>query len=259
MKTDADGLLAARFAATRDSHDDSDWGDVLRRISSRGATVRRWRFVLVVSVVLLAIALPAIALSASVRGLLGLDNPPSPDYRQARLAVSAPIPGGRIARVWVSPSTDGGECEFVTLDPAGSKRRPTRMTGGGSCSAGRGRSPLELFWSFSRTRREIPVIHGRIGTKLHAARVVLRWHGGAQQLAYNNGFFVASAPALNDPPFRQLPYDIVIYNTAGRIAARSRIATSLLYSDWKRAQPRLHTYRVANGCDTTVVWRCRSR
>ena len=31
MITDADGLLAARFAATRDEHDDSDWNDVLQR------------------------------------------------------------------------------------------------------------------------------------------------------------------------------------------------------------------------------------
>jgi hypothetical protein len=31
MKTDADGLLTTRFAATKDLHDDSDWADVLRR------------------------------------------------------------------------------------------------------------------------------------------------------------------------------------------------------------------------------------
>jgi hypothetical protein len=259
VRTDADGLLATRFAATRDGHDDSDWGDVLRRVSMRGTMVRRWRFVLVAAAVLLAIVLPTLALSASVRGLLGLANPPSPDYRHARLAVSAPIPGGRIARVWVSPSTSGGECEFVTIDPVGSRRQPIRMTGGGGCSLGRKALHGPLVWSFSHGRRDAPLIHGRVDPKLRARRVELRWHRGTQQLAYNNGFFVAAAPALNDPPFHQLPYDVVAYDIDGRIAARSRIPTSFLYLDWKRVQPQLHQYRVAHGCDTTVVWRCRSR
>ena len=35
MKTDSDGLLAARFTATKDLHDDSDWSDVLRRRQPR--------------------------------------------------------------------------------------------------------------------------------------------------------------------------------------------------------------------------------
>src|SRR5262249_16858926 len=41
VMTDADGLLAAHFAATRDAYDDSDWSDVLRRVEPRPMTRRR--------------------------------------------------------------------------------------------------------------------------------------------------------------------------------------------------------------------------
>ena len=44
-----------------------------------------------------------------------------------------------------------------------------------------------------------------------------------------------------------------------RIAARSRIPTSFLYLNWKQVQPQLRQYRVAHGCNTTAVWRCKSR
>jgi hypothetical protein len=258
VRTDADGLLATRFAATRDCHDDSDWDDVLQRLDRPTVGARRWRPALLAAVVLLTIAVPTLAFSASVRELIGLERAPRPDFRQARLAVSAPMPGGRVARVWVAPSTDGGDCEFVTIDPAGSKRRPTRMTGGGSCTLGK-EHYRGLSWSFSRGGDDPPVIHGRVGPNVHAARVELRWHGGSQRLMYNHDSFVAAAPALDDPPFRRLPYDVVVSNRAGRVVARTRIPTSFLYRDWKRVQPRLHEYRVAHGCEATVVWRCRSR
>jgi hypothetical protein len=83
--------------------------------------------------------------------------------------------------------------------------------------------------------------------------------GGAQQLVYADGFFVAAAPALDDPPFGQLPYDVVAYAADGRVAAESRIPTSFLYLDWKRVETQLRAYRLAHGCGTAVVWRCRSR
>lgn len=258
--TDADGLLAARFAATRDSDDDGDWGDVLQRLNAQSGGVHRWRLAVVAAVILLAIAVPTLAVSASVRGWFGLGSPPRPDYRHARLAVSAPVPGGRVARVWVAPSASGGECEFVTIDPAGSKRQPVQMTGGGACTLGTDRFDGPLTWSLSHPRHNTPIIHGRVSSKLHAVRVELHWHGGSQLLAYNSsGFFVAAAPALGNPPFGHLPYDVIVYNPEGRIAARSRISTSFLYLDWKQVQPQLHRYRVTHACDTIAVWHCRSR
>jgi len=58
MMTDADGLLAARFAATRDGYDDSDWNDVLVRRPSRRT---RPRALLVAAAVVAALAIVALA------------------------------------------------------------------------------------------------------------------------------------------------------------------------------------------------------
>jgi hypothetical protein len=233
----------------------SDW-DAVRRKARRRSPQRRLAVALVF--VVAAVVAPTFALSASVRDLLGFGGPPHPDYSRARLAVSAVIPGGRVARVWVAPSKEGGECEFVTFDPAGSRPPQTRMTGGGACTLGKTQLDGRLTWSFSHGRHQTPIIHGRVGAK-HAARVDLRWHGGSQRLAYAHGFFVAAAPALNEPPFRLLPYDVVVLDAAGRAIDRSRIPTSFLYSDWKRVEPQLHRYRVSHGCSTTVLWQCKSR
>jgi hypothetical protein len=259
MMTDADGLLAARFAATRDDHDDSHWNDVLRRASQRPTLKRRSRTVLVAMTAFAAVALPTLALSASAREFIGLGNGPSPDYHHARLAVDTAISGGRVARVWVGPSTQGGECSFVTIAPAASKPSPLLMNGGGECTTGQERFRGRLSWSFSKGRHDVPIIHGRVSPTLNSRRVELRWHGGSQRLVYRNGYFIAESSALAIPPFRQLPYDVIAYNAFGRIVVKSRIPTSFLYLDWKRVQPRLHRYRVAHGCDTTIIWRCKSR
>ncbi|HEX6680888.1 MAG TPA: hypothetical protein VF063_09605 [Gaiellaceae bacterium] len=61
--TDADGLLAARFAATRDAYDDSDWSDVLRRKQPRPVTHRR--------AVLLGVALAAVIAVVALATPLG--------------------------------------------------------------------------------------------------------------------------------------------------------------------------------------------
>jgi hypothetical protein len=233
----------------------SDWRAV-RRAARWRPTPRRLALALVFAVA--AVVAPTFALSASVRDLFGFGEAPHPDYGRARLAVSTPIPGGRVARVWVAPSKEGGECEFVTLDPVGPPPQPTRMTGGGACTLGKTQLHGRLTWSFSHGRDQTPIIHGRVGKK-QAAGVELRWHGGGQLLAYAHGFFVAAAPALNDPPFRLLPYDVVVLDAVGRAIARSRIPTSFLYSDWKRVEPQLHRYRVLHGCSTTVLWQCKSR
>jgi hypothetical protein len=116
--------LAPIVGSRKVAHDvvQEAWNDVVARVGTRRPIRHRARLALVAALVLIAIALPTLALSASVRELLGLSHP-GPDYKHARLAVSAPIPGGRVARVWVSPSTDGGRCQFVTIDPAASSTR----------------------------------------------------------------------------------------------------------------------------------------
>jgi hypothetical protein len=255
MMTDADGLLADRFAATRDELDDADWGDVVRRHSRRAPTHRR--FVLIAAVAVAAIVVPTFALSASVRGLLGFGF--QPDYAHARLAVSAPISKGRVARVWMAPAKGGGVCEFVTIDPAGTTTKPARATGGGMCSKRPGLGP-GLSWSFSRGRGPTPTLfHGYFAHVVPVTRVELRWHGGSQRLATAHRFFLGEVPVLADPPFSRLPFDLVVLGPGGRTVARERIPTSFLYTDWKKVQPQLHLYRVAHGCTTKTNWVCRSR
>lgn len=256
MMTDADGLLADRFAATRDGVDDSDWNDVLRR-SARRAPARR-RFVLIAAIALAAVVLPAFALSASVRGLLGFGS--GPDYSRARLAVSAPISNGRVARVWIAPANGGGSCEFVTLDPAGSPVKPVQPTGGWMCSdrPGLGRG---LSWTFSHGRGPAPTIFlGHYARLIPVMRVDLRWHGGSQHLAVAHRYFVGETPGLSDPPFTHLPFDVVVVGPGGRVVLSKRIPTSFLYADWKAVKPHLRAYRRAHGCDTHGnLWHCRSR
>jgi hypothetical protein len=243
-----------------------DWRDVLDRAGGSGSarTARsllgRFQLVLVALLIAAAAIVPAVALSASVRSFLGFDRGVQPDYRHARMMVSTPLPGSRVARLWVAPSTDGGQCQFVTYALSGSKPRATRMDGGGSCTVGAHRLRGTLTWAFSSASKETPpVISGRASKVVHPAHVELRWHGGSQRLASSGGFFIGAASSLDSPPFRQLPYDVVVLDGGGRVTARSRIPTSFLYVQWKQVQPRLHAYRVTHGCGVTNIWDCKSR
>jgi hypothetical protein len=248
--TDADGLLAERFAATRDDRDDRDWNDVLRRLPQR----TKRRLLPIAAVAALAIVVPAFALSASVRGFFGFH----PDYAHARLAVSAPISHGRVARVWTAPGSSGNFCEFVTIDQAGPIKRPDRANGGAECGSRLGKG---LSWSFSRGRGSTPALfHGHLGALVPVVRAELGWHGGSQRLAVGHRFFLGEAPVLADPPFARLPFDVVVFGPGGRVVARQRIPTSFLYLYWKQVEPKLHVYRVAHGCRTHGdIWRCKSR
>ena len=253
--------------APRDEIREPDWADVRRR-SARGVTSRQWALAIVVA--LAGTTAAVLALSASARELLGLDRAPTPDYAHAHLVVSAAVPPGRVARLWVAPSTDGGECAFVTVDPGGSRPVPKQKHfGGGMCTLGKARIAGRLSWSFSHG--DPPIINGHVGSSVRAHRVVLHWHGGSQRLALRDGFFLAAAAGLKDPPFRQLPYDIIVLDAKGRQVARSRIPESFLYTAWKSVRHDLHRYRVAHGCKLVLggsqspgsgavaLWRCASR
>jgi hypothetical protein len=250
--------------------------DELERLSPLESVVRDWQAVAgerrrpryprrvalaAVAAVVLA-AIPAVAFSAGVRSLLGLGRYVTPDYRHARLMVSSPLPNGRVARLWTAPSTQGGECEFVTFAPASSKPKATRLDGGGggSCTVGAHRFLGKLAWGFSSASPATPpVISGRASRAVHPARVELRWHGGSRPLAAHDGYYIGAAPELDSPPFRQLPYDVVVLDDRGRVTARSRLPTSFLYRNWKQVEPKLHAYRVAHHCGTKAIWSCASR
>jgi hypothetical protein len=251
-----------------------DWRAVRDRLPApRPTRDHRWRVAVAGAVALLAISLPAIAISASVRGWLGFG--PQPVYTKARLAVSTRIAGNRVARVWVSPSTDGGECEFVTItaasfvaiDPTtGAMRPPTANTRGSSeCTVGGTPVlPTALAWMYSPIRLGNPhaaLIHGHAGRAGQATRVYVLWNGGRQKLHLGDGYFIGVVATIRNPPFNKLPYTVVAYNAQGHPVAHQRIPTSFLYSDWKNIEPRLHHYRQTHGCSKTPtrLWVCKSR
>jgi hypothetical protein len=252
-----------------------DWESVGALLAApRRARRNRIRLTFAAGVALVAVCVPAIALSATVRGWLGIG--PQPVYNKAQLVVSAPLPGARVARVWVGPSTDGGECEFVTITPAsvvaidprtGAMRPPTTQTRGSSaCTVGATRVPTNAFtWTIAPVAGDsadprTTLVRGHLGPTYHPARVVLSWHGGEQRLALSKGYFIGVADTRN-PPFNRLPYTIVAYDAAGRATTRSRIPTSFLYTDWKKVEPRLRQYRQQHGCSPLParLWVCEKR
>jgi hypothetical protein len=253
-----------------------DWASVHDRLSApRRKRDKRWRFAFAAAVALVAIGLPAIALSASVRGWLGFGS--QPVYKKARLVVSLPIAGNRVARVWVGPSTDGGECEivtvtspsFVVIDPTTGKMRPPaarmRDSGGYGCTVGSTHVQRNaLTW----TEYPVPVgnpnaslINGHVGQTYKAARVDVVWNGGREKLRLRNGYFIGVVPAIRNPPFHRLPYTVVAYNAQGHAVDQRRIPTSFLYTDWKSVEPRLHQYRQNHSCSKTPtrLWICKTR
>lgn len=227
------------------------------------------------AVALAAICVPAIAVSASVRGWLGLG--PQPVLNRARLVVSAPVPGKRVARLWVSPGARGGECVIVTVTPAalvvidpttGAERPPTRSSlHGGSqteCTVGEPVAETGLTWMFSGIAvgdSHAALLHGNIGRSYEATRVDVVWNGGRAGLRFAGGYFIGVVPTIRNPEFRRLPYTVVAYNKQGHAVATQRIPTSLLYSDWKRVEGLLRQYRQSHGCSKTParLWNCRSR
>ena len=199
-----------------------EWNDVRARVPDAGRLpVTALRIALAVAVALAA-AVPAVAFSAGVRAFLGIGSP-HPRYEQAHLTAAASLPDGRVAHLWVSPSNTGGECLFVTFDPQGSTPHPSRMFGGGQCSVGpRTHAPL-FDWSLSRGIGRTPtVLSGRIDPRLHPTRVLLRWHGGFRDITSRDGYFIAAAPVLKNPPFRLLPVAIVAFDKNGHEVSTAR-------------------------------------
>jgi hypothetical protein len=253
-----------------------DWATVLDRLSApRSKRDHRWRFAFAAVVALVAICLPTIALSASVRGWLGFGS--QPVYKKARLVVSAPIAGNRVARLWLSPSTDGGQCEivtitaasFVVIDPTTGAMHPvaagTRDSGGYGCTVGSRRVPPNAFtWMESPVTVGNPtaaLIHGHVGQTYKATRVGVTWNGGGAELRFADGYFLGAVATIRNPEFHRLPYTVVAYDAQGHAIAHQRIPTSFLYTDWKRVEPRLHQYRQSHGCSktSTRLWVCKTR
>jgi hypothetical protein len=239
-----------------------DWEAIVGRSAPRRRTRRAAIWAPVAAVVVLAVVIPALAFSGTVRSLVGL-SAPTPRYDQARLRVEVRLRHDYVYRLWTAPSTQGGECMFTTEAAAAAPPRPKQVTGGGLCRVGSGSLAVPahgLTWTLGHALGDTYLLNGVAGRDMHVARLTLRWHGGSQRVATNDGYFLGLIPIADSPPFRLLPFDLVAQDGRGRIVMTQRIPTSFLYSDWKHVQPKLRTYRRAHGCSPSPpLWRCSSR
>jgi hypothetical protein len=223
------------------------WADVLVRARHD----RRSRsLVPVLLAAALAIAVPAVALSSSMRSLLGLGHP-TPVLRRAVPLVSAPVGNDFYAHLWRSPSTAGGTCLFATFDHAARERAlPRFWRGGGSCSTGAAFTlsptsalkPLAVSVSIQRRldgppRTWVPpVIAGAVDPSLQAARVAVLRHGLSHDLTLRNGWFIGGSRSFYAPPLKKLPFVVVAYNRSGHEVARKQLdrpSLLLLQQGWK--------------------------
>ena len=163
--TDADGLLAMRFAATRDGEDDADWNDVLRRRQpgrDRHLRVLVAAAAVVAGLVAALLATPALGLVRDIIPFWGAAKAPQPVVIEfASMNTGAPagmspraVAGetreigqftfaGRSHTLWIAPAKDGGfcfewiggwgGCDTERSSESGVERRPG--TPGGSAAA----------------------------------------------------------------------------------------------------------------------------
>ncbi len=225
------------------------WQEVKQR--SRVRTLR----LLLAAVVALVVAAPALALSGTVRDLIGLKHA-RPVVEQATWILSAPVGNGFWVHAWTAPSSTGGRCDFMTVD-----RRPTNTTpataNGGSICTNDDRSgerltraqpnyPLAVGLSIGRRpkggdpRKWVPpIVSGAILPSLNAARVEVVWNGGSLPLRLRDNYFLGGSPLLYMPPFEQFPFLVVAYDAEGRKLAEKRLSSPALrlMNGWKEYTP----------------------
>jgi hypothetical protein len=179
-----------------------------------------------VAAVLVGLAAPALAFDG-VRSFIGWGH--GPVLEEAQLLVSAPVADGTVARLWWSPSTSGGECLFETFGPPGDVERPAEM-GAGGCTIGvpppEGASIIHVGGAGKVHGAEEwvpPVVSGGLDADLGAARVEVRWTGGAKPLAFANDYFIGAVEELYEPAAQALPFFLVAYDADGQEVARRKL------------------------------------
>jgi hypothetical protein len=240
---EAEVVLAAELEQLADgapSHA-PDWADVVRR--SRPAKRTGRHALIALPLVFLAIALPAVALSAGLRSALGLGPRPTPMLSRANLLVGAPVGNGFYVQAWRAPSTTGGTCLFLTHNRSWHRLRPVLWNGGGSCSEHGGvelnstTAQLPLAPGISIVRRAKhgvlrnwvpPIVFGSVYSQLPATRITLEWNGGAHELVLRGGWFLGGTPALYMPSPGKLPFNVVAYDRAGHTLAHKTLDPKVL-------------------------------
>lgn len=233
------------------------WREIQQRSRSRS------RRLLLVAAAALVVAAPALALSSSVRNLVGLGHP-EPVVDKATLLLSAPVGNGFWAHAWTAPSSTGGQCDFMTTDRSGATSSVTDVNGSAACANGlsgerltraRPEHPLNVGVSIGRRPKGDPsnwvppVVSGAVLSSLHAARIEVVWNGGSLRLALRDNYFLGGSPALYMPPFERFPFIVVAYDTAGRKVAEKRLESPslLLMNGWKEYTPAYKKWKRGKG------------
>ena len=224
-----------------------DWDNARSRA---GEPIRQRRSLwIAVPALALIVVTPTIALSASVRSLLGI-SPPRPVVTKARLVISAPIGNGFYAHLWNSPSTTGGECSFTSFDHRATPNVAPTADGGGCTYTGtrplvnvNAEHPLIVGVAIQRRLKTgdpkkwlPPLVSGNVLPALHASRVQIQWRHGSYRLNLRNGYLFGGTPKLYMPPFSDFPFYVVAYNADGRVVARTKIDSPgllMLTHGWK--------------------------
>lgn len=190
MRTDADGVLAARFAATYDHLDTSDWADVLRRATP----VRRGkRRLLLIAIAVALIVVPiSIAFGGAIHDLFfgspappiikrefvgqnemrvkirqwaaqhhrgDVSLPPQVDPSKAHGVISDRTSDGLLF-LWAAPTSGGRECWFVNF--AKDAIRHKRASGTGSCDQSKPSGDINWGYGWSAEHPTLKVLSGRL-------------------------------------------------------------------------------------------------
>lgn len=240
MITDADGLLAVRFDALRENHDDADWADVLQR---RGPQVTRRTRRLIAAFAVIAVAVPSSFAFGGVRGFFfGAPAPPliAKQFAQQNAMrklmldwerthhqrlMSFPEVNGHKAHgvmavdtkdgllmLWAAPAAHGKQCWFV--DWAADQVGKRRATGEGSCDATAPPSQ-RISWGYgwSIAHPTLKVLSGRLYVA-GATSLTAFSPSGTFHLPVVHAYFLAAFPKAV-----KLPTKLVARNATGEIVA----------------------------------------
>jgi hypothetical protein len=207
---------------------------------------RHWQAAAATLVILLAIAAPTLALSASVREFVGIGSPDR--VRILLLNVAAPTPDGEMVGLSVAPSPADRECWLVGAGRARRLPPPTPPSAsllgadvfigrdacvalGGTLHARHSSAPLEVEARYDcrpsagRDRGpKTPCLYGRLAPWLGAEHVELQWTGGAQRLSLEGEYFIGGAPILDEASPQDRPLFVAAYDGSGREVARQQLA-----------------------------------
>jgi hypothetical protein len=172
-----------------------------------GFLIRRSGRRVTLPVVVVMLALIAVTTAASawaVRGLVS-DDPQleasfggSPLQARATLTRSVTVAGGRTASLWRVPTTTGGKCLFLNIDPAGAESTEFSLRGGGWCRpAGHdARDPIELYLTWTKIEGGFAVLGmGETAPNSKITRLELRTAGKLQPVVAHANSFVIQLPA----------------------------------------------------------------